>query len=44
MTVGANYAFFSVLRRGLAALIPADVTSPIRVSTFRSPSRPVAHP
>jgi hypothetical protein len=28
MTVGANYAFFSVLRRGVAALIPAGVTSP----------------
>jgi hypothetical protein len=28
MTVGANYAFFSVLRRGLAALIPAGATSP----------------
>ena len=27
MSVSANYAFFSVLRRGLAALIPAGVTS-----------------
>jgi len=26
--VGANYAFFSVLRRGLAALIPTGATSP----------------
>ena len=28
MTVGANYAFFSVLRRGLAALIPTGASSP----------------
>jgi hypothetical protein len=28
VTVGANYAFFSVLRRGLAALIPAEASSP----------------
>ena len=27
MTVGANYAFFSVLRRGLAALIPTGASS-----------------
>ena len=42
MTVGANYAFFSVLRRGLAALIPqgpaGEAEGAVRLP--RPPARP----
>ena len=48
MTVGANYAFFSVLRRGLAALLePGAVSTDPRVAvavTFTAGGAPVTAP